>query len=50
MLLTRVQANTDPDLQFRHVLHLEGPDAVEDVETHVGHLSCMTVAVPIGDA
>lgn len=50
ILLTRVQANTDPDFQFRHVPHLEGPNAVEDVKRHVGHLSCMAVAVPIGDS
>lgn len=50
IFLTRVQTNTDPDFNFRHVPHLEGPDAMEDVKTHVGHLSCMTVAVPSGDS
>lgn len=48
--LTRVQTYTDPDFEFRHVPHLEGPDAVKDVKTHVGHFSCMTVAIPIGDS
>lgn len=48
--LTRVQAYTDPDFEFRHVPHLEGPNAVKDVKTHVGHFSCMTVAIPVGDS
>lgn len=47
---TRVQANPNPDFEFRHVPHLECPNAVQDVQRHVGHLCCMTIAVPVGDS
>lgn len=50
ILLTGVQTNTDSDFEIRHVPHLEGPDAMEDVQRHVGHLSCVTGAVPIGNS
>lgn len=45
-----MQTYTDPDFKFGQVPHLEGPNAVKDVETHVGHFSRMTGAIPVGDS
>lgn len=50
LFLTRVQTNADPDFKFRHVPHLKSPDAMKDVKGHIGHLGCMTVAIPIGNS
>lgn len=45
-----MQTDTDPDFKFGHVPHLEGANAVKDVETHVCHFSRMPVAIPVGDS
>lgn len=50
MFLTWVQSNTDPAFEVRHVPHFKGPDAVEDVKRHVGHLCSMAVAIPSRDS
>ena len=50
MSLTGVQTNPDPDFEVRHVPRPKGPDAVKNVQGHVGHFSCVTVSVPGGNA
>lgn len=42
-----MKADTNLDLDIRHVPHLEGSDTVEDVQGHVGHLSCVASSVPV---
>lgn len=47
--LTGVQANADLNLDVGHVPHLKGPNAMQDVKGHVGHLGCMSVTIAVGD-
>ena len=42
-----MQADTNLDLDVRHVPHLEGSNTVENVQGHVGHLSCVASTVPV---
>lgn len=49
-MLTGVQANTEPEFQVRHVSSLEAPNQAQNMKGHVGHLCCMTIAIPGGNS
>lgn len=50
VFLTRVEADTDLDLDVGHVPHLEGPYAVQDVQGHVAHLCSVAVPIAVGNS